>query len=267
MDIKEALYELGVREDTLLPHEKDQLDKDGYLLFPAVINDSQIEEICKRQEELLAEEGDKAGTEVHQEKGTNRLSDLINKGTMFHVVLSDPRILAAIAHVLDYDIKLSSLNSRNALPGEGLQGLHADWGRLETPGSYQVCNSLWLLDDFTPDNGATRLVPGSHTNEKSPGEEMEKTTDTHPDEVVLLGNAGDVVVVNSHVWHGGTTNRTTGSRRVLHGYFCRRKHPQQLDQQKYIRPETWDQLSEAQRVLLVVEANPKHTLPFRESKI
>jgi hypothetical protein len=58
--------------------------------------------------------------------------------------------------------------------------------------------------------------------------------------------------MNSHTWHGGTVNRTQGPRRVMHGYFCRRHQPQQLNQQKYLRPTTWDQLSEAARVVLGV---------------
>src|SRR5689334_21006145 len=139
MDIKEALYALGVRDDTLTPEQKEQLDLNGYLPLPGILSPERIEAIKQRQAELLAAEGDKAGTEVHQEKGTDRLSDLINKGTVYHVVITQPQVLAAIAHVLDYDLKLSSLNSRDALPGQGLQGLHADWGRLETPGVYQVC--------------------------------------------------------------------------------------------------------------------------------
>ena len=252
MDIKEALYELGVRHDTLTPEQKGQLDCNGYLHLPAILSGENVEALKLRQQQLLELEGDKAGTEVHQERGTDRLSDLINKGTVFHVVLSEPTVLAAIAHVLETDLKLSSLNSRNALPGQGLQGLHADWGRLETPGTYQVCNSLWLLDDFTPENGATRLVPGTHRSDKTPAEVMSNPSAHHPDEILVQGQAGDVVVVNSHTWHGGTLNRTTGPRRVMHGYFCRRHQPQQLDQQLFLRRATWHQLSEAARVVLGV---------------
>src|SRR5690348_9697541 len=252
MDIKQALYELGVRDDTLTAQEKEQLDRDGFLHLRGILPSEHNEAVRRRQQELLDAEGEMAGTEVHQERGTDRLSDLINKGTMFHIVLTQPRVLACIAHVLQNDLKLSSLNSRNALPGQGLQGLHADWGRLETPGVYQVCNSLWLLDDFTPDNGATRLVPGSQRSGKMPSDEMANPADTHPNEVVLQGKSGDVVVVNSHTWHGGTLNRTQGPRRVMHGYFCRRHQPQQLDQQRYLRRETWNQLSEAARVVLGV---------------
>jgi ectoine hydroxylase-related dioxygenase (phytanoyl-CoA dioxygenase family) len=252
MDIAEALYELGVRDDTLTPEEKAHLDREGYLPLRGVLTAEQVQAICRRQEELLAEEGDKAGLEVHQEAGTDRLSDLINKGTMYHVVITHPRVLASIAHVLQGDLKLSSLNSRAALPGQGRQGLHADWGRLETPGEYQVCNSVWLLDDFTPDNGATRVVPGKHLTGKTPSDEMSDPSAPHPNEVILQGKAGDVVVFNAHLWHGGTLNRTDRPRRAMHGYFTRRHQPQQLDQQKYLRRATWDQLSPAARVVLGV---------------
>lgn len=252
MDIREALYELGVRDDTLTQEEKDFLDNNGYLPLRGILTSEQVEAVRQREAELLSAEGDKAGLEVHQEAGADRLSDLINKGTMYHVVLSHPRVLAAIARVLQYDLKLSSLNSRAAQPGKGLQGLHADWGRLEMPGDFQVCNSVWLMDDFTIENGATRVVPGSHKSTQTPTEAMGDSSKPHPDEVVLLGKAGDVVVFNAHTWHGGTLNHTDKPRRAMHGYFTRRHQPQQLDQQRYIRCETWDQLSPAMRVILGV---------------
>ena len=85
-------------------------------------------------------------------------------------------MLAAIAHVLHNDLKLSSLNARAALPGEGLQRLHVDWRGGVAPGDYYVCNSIWLLDDFTAENGATRVVPGSHRSGKAPKEEMPDPT-------------------------------------------------------------------------------------------
>ncbi len=252
MNIRQALYELGVREDTLSVEEKAQLDRDGYLPIPGVLTMEQVEALRQRQAELLAVEGENAGKEVHQEVGTDRLSDLINKDPIYHVVLTTPRILAGIAHVLHNDLKLSSLNSRSALPGQGLQGLHADWGRMETKGGYEVCNSIWLLDDFTLENGATRVVPGTHATGKMPSDEMPDPRAPHPDEQVLLGKAGDVVIFNAHTWHGGTLNQTDQPRRALHGYFCRRHHKPQLDQKRYLRPETSAQLSEAALVVLGV---------------
>jgi Phytanoyl-CoA dioxygenase (PhyH) len=129
MNIAEALYELGVRQDTLTTEEKDFLDREGYLPMRGILTPEHVEALRRRQDELLAAEGEDAGKEVHQEAGADRLSDLINKGDVYHVVITHPRVLAGIAHVLGGDLKLSSLNSRAALPGKGLQGLHADWGR------------------------------------------------------------------------------------------------------------------------------------------
>src|SRR5262249_27778003 len=155
------------------------------------------------------------GKEVHQEAGTDRLSDLVNKGEMFEVCFTNPRVLAAIAHVLRNDLKLSSLNFRAALPGQGLQQFHADWGSPVSPGDYYVCNSIWLLDDFTLDNGATRVVPGSQKSGKLPREAMSDPGAPHPDEKLLTAPAGTVVVFNSHTWHGGTQNKTSKPRRAM----------------------------------------------------
>jgi len=119
MNIKTALEALGVRGDTLTPAEHDALDRDGFLPLPGILTEQQIAAIRTRLDELLVREGDEAGKEVHQEAGTDRLSDLVNKGAIFAVCFTHPRVLAAIAHVLRGAFKLSSLNARSALPGQG----------------------------------------------------------------------------------------------------------------------------------------------------
>jgi ectoine hydroxylase-related dioxygenase (phytanoyl-CoA dioxygenase family) len=251
MDTATALRDLGVHEDTLTSEEKERLDRDGYLPLFGVLSAEEVDAINGRLAELIAEEGDRAGLEVHQEAGTDRLADLVNKDPLFEVCFSHPRVLAAIRHVLG-EFRLSSLNSRAALPGQGHQALHADYGEPVPPGEYQVCNSIWLLDDFTPENGATRVVPGSHRSGTMPSEVMADPADPHPEEVLLTAPAGSVVVFNSHLWHGGTLNRSSRPRRAMHSYFCRRDVPQQLDQAAYIRPETFARLSPAQRFILDV---------------
>ena len=81
---------------------------------------------------------------------------------MFDIFYTHPRVLAAVAHVIGPEMKLSALNYRGALPGHGLQQLHVDWHEAVPADAYKVCNSIWLLDDFSVANGATRLVPGTH---------------------------------------------------------------------------------------------------------
>ncbi|WP_395140598.1 phytanoyl-CoA dioxygenase family protein [Armatimonas sp.] len=252
MTISEALTVLGVTEDCLSTEEKNQLDHDGYLPLQGVLSFEQITAINARLSKLLVAEGENAGKEVHQEAGTNRLSNLVDKSPLFLPCFTHPRVLAGIAHVLQGDLRLSSLNHRAALPGQGLQSLHADWSGATPPGQFFVCNSIWLLDDFTLTNGATRVVPGSHNSGKAPQEELASPTDTHPQEQLILGSAGTVVIFNSHTWHGGTLNHTDKPRRALHSYFTRRDQPQQTNQRTSLSPETIAGLSEAARVILDV---------------
>lgn len=253
MTTAEALYALGVRDDTLTETEKSQLDRDGYLPLTGILSPQQVAAFRERLAVLSAEEGNQAGKEVHQEAGTDRLSDLVNKDPLFEICFTHPRLLAGIAHVLGGDLKLSSLNSRAALPGQGLQELHADWGAAVPPGGpYQVCNSIWLLDDFTAQNGATRVVAGSHRSGKMPRDEMADPSAPHPQETMLLAPAGTVVIFNSHTWHGGTLNRTDRPRGAMHSYFCRRDQAQQLNQRKFARPETLARLSDAAKWILDV---------------
>jgi ectoine hydroxylase-related dioxygenase (phytanoyl-CoA dioxygenase family) len=251
MDMATALTELGVTDAILDAETRERLDRDGYAPLPGVLSGAQLEAIRARLTDLLAAEGEQAGLEVHQEAGTDRLSDLVNKGEMFRPCFTDPRLLACMAYVLG-DFKLSSLNFRAARPGQGHQNLHTDWSGPVEPGDYQVCNSIWLLDDFTVSNGATRVVPGSHRARAVPRLALPDPSAPHPDQVLVTGPAGTVFVFNSHLWHGGTQNRSDRPRRALHSYFTRRGHVQQLDQKKYIRPQILAALSPAARFILDV---------------
>lgn len=242
MDMASALTDLGVRP--LDPAIAEQLDRNGFAPLPGILTEPQMVALRARLAELTEQEGDRAGLEVHQEAGTDRLSDLVNKDPMFDVCFTHPLVLAAMAHVLG-EFKLSSLNYRSALPGKGLQALHADWGRRQPGEGFNVCNSIWLLDDFTAENGATRVVPGSHLRPELPGDVLDDPAAPHPDQVQLIAPAGTVVIFNSHLWHGGTLNSTDRPRRAMHSYFTRRENAQQLDQRKYVRESTLARLSPA----------------------
>ena len=253
------LETLGVTYSTLTESEKTFLDLYGYLPLEGLFNE-QLYELRTRVADLLEEEGARAGWELQsaskgvvqnrQDEGTDRLSNLVDKGAVFSVCYTHPRVLAAMAHVLGSDFRLSSLNYRASLPGYGLQPMHVDWKSAIEPGQFQVCNSIWLLDDFTEENGATRIVPGSHLWGKRPQDQMEDVLSNHPQQINLLGRAGTVIVFNSHAWHGGTQNLSRAPRRALHSYFCKRNQPQQTNQREFIRPESRESMSPEVRYIL-----------------
>ena len=242
----------------LTREEIKTLQTKGYLSLGQILSKTQVEQVNSRIKELMESEGEDAGSELFdskyirhpKEEGADRLADLVNKGPVFDIFFTHPKVLAAIGVVLGSEYKLSSLNYRAAVPGMGNQKLHVDYKNSIADGKYKVCNSIWLLDDFTEINGATRIVPGTHKLKSLPDEVMEDPEDEHPDEVLIVAPAGTVVIFNSHVWHGGTTNHTKFPRRSIHSYFCSRDQPQQINQSRYITDETRNRIGfEGQRIL------------------
>lgn len=250
MQIEEALEDLDVETNVLTDKNINELDTRGYTVIDGLIDNILLSKLRDRFEELCS---DASNTGIlEHESGTRRLSDLVNKGEIFDQIWTNPTLLAAIHHVIGRDFKLSALNARDALPGEGLQKLHPDWPN-DYDGSFHVCNSIWLLDEFTTNNGCTRLVPGTHVG-KHPDNVLKDPMAKHPTEEYLVAPAGSVAVFNSHVWHGGTLNRTQNTkRRALHCYFAAREHEQYLDQKKFIRHETWKRMSRGARHILDVD--------------
>jgi ectoine hydroxylase-related dioxygenase (phytanoyl-CoA dioxygenase family) len=248
----DALESLGAGPGALTERERQALDESGYVVFPALVSPEWLDRL-RTQFDLLSErEGGAAGSEVGQERGARRLSDLVNKGDVFDGLYTQPKVLAAVAHVLGRPFKLSSLNARDALPGDGNQALHVDWRARAENEPFAVVNSIWMLDAFTDLNGATRVVPGTHRRAGAPRDHLADPAAPYPDQVLLTGPAGTVAVFNAHLWHGGTTNRTEGTRRAIHCYFTAREFPQQSDQKEFVRKRTWDRISPAARYILDV---------------
>jgi ectoine hydroxylase-related dioxygenase (phytanoyl-CoA dioxygenase family) len=164
-------------------------------------------------------------------------------------------------------MKLSSFNARSTDPfTQDAQPLHCDAAAVPDGEGFWVCNTIWLVDDFTGDNGATRVVPGSHRWAKLPQDLLSDPQASHPEEVLLLGKAGSVVVMNTHAWHGGTANRTASPRRALHAFYCRNDKPQQQYQKRLLRPETQARLSPDLRELLALDDPENDRLSSIEQK-
>jgi ectoine hydroxylase-related dioxygenase (phytanoyl-CoA dioxygenase family) len=216
----------------------EQLDDRGYLVIEDFVSPERLRRLRDRVEQVYADEGDKAGHEFRHEDHVRRLANLVAKGAEFEDLVSEPAILEHIESVIGPDFKLSSLNARSANPHENCrQPLHIDAGAIPDEQGYWVCNTIWLLDDFTPENGATRCIPGSHKWRINPVTTLSDPVAPHPDEVLVTARAGAVVVMNAHMWHGGTENRTDHPRRALHAFYCRGDKPQQQYQKVLIPGE------------------------------
>jgi ectoine hydroxylase-related dioxygenase (phytanoyl-CoA dioxygenase family) len=125
--------------------------------------------------------------------------------------------------------------------GDGHQVLHRDGN--------PVCTTLWLIDDMTSENGPTRIVPGTHRSSADPADELGGDAErTHPREIRLEGTAGQVVVFDGRLWHGGTARVGGGPRRVLIIQYMARQHVR--DHPVHVPPAALARYTPAQRWLL-----------------
>lgn len=213
-----------------------------------------LAELRQLTDQLLEQEGQNAGSEFKQEPGCIRLANLADKGKVFERVISHPAVLEAMAAILGDRFKLSSINYRSTNPySSETQPLHSDTGAIADEQGYWVANSVWLLDDFTANNGATRFIPETHKLNQLPQDVLTDLFAPHPQQKLLLGKAGDVAIMNAHMWHGGTANRTASPRRALHGFYTRYDKPQQQYQKQLLRPETVAGLSVELRKVLALD--------------
>ena len=234
--------------------ERRQLDDQGFVVLENCMGADLLRELRERIHEVFDDERDRAGHEFRTEAHAHRLANLVDKGDVFQRAIALPEVLDGVRHVLGPDLKLSSLNARSADPrSDAGQPLHVDMAAVPVERGYWVCNTIWILDDFTLENGATRLVPGSHKWGRRPQDVLADPAAPHPDEILLTGRAGGVVIMNAHLWHGGTANRTAAARLAMHAFYCRRDKPQQQYQKQLLRPEVQAALSPELRDLLALD--------------
>jgi ectoine hydroxylase-related dioxygenase (phytanoyl-CoA dioxygenase family) len=237
-----------------MEHHKRELAETGFTVLENYMGASLLDEMRARVDQLFIEEGSDAGSEFKTEENARRLANLVDKGEVFRQAIAREEMLALVESVLGQDFKLSSLNVRSANPhSSSVQPFHIDMGLLPDSKGYAVCNCVWMLDDFTTENGALRVIPGSHNWGKKPQEELADPYAQHPEELLITGSAGTVVLMNAHAWHGGTANRTDKERRALHSFFCRHDIPQQQYQKKLLSRETQSALTSNLRKILALD--------------
>ncbi|MAE63435.1 MAG: phytanoyl-CoA dioxygenase [Phycisphaeraceae bacterium] len=246
-----AMKALGASPGLIGPDHRSALEEHGFTIFREVIDPNWLTSLRDAFERIHREEGERAGIEVMQLPGVRRLADLVNKTPAVDGMWQHPMVLAAAHFLIGRPLKLHSVNAHDPRPGHGAQRLHRDTKvPREDMRTCNVVNTMWMLDDVTRDNGATRVVPATHVLPEDPKAALDDPEAAHPDEVYLTGPAGTVAMFHGDLWHSCTTNRSARSRRICHCAFIGRELPQQTDQRAHLRPETARRLSPAARFIL-----------------
>lgn len=211
---------LGVSESSLTSHERTLLDMQGYVIFRDVLSEETLDRLRRAFDYSVHKA---QGSAEQKETGTRHLSEFGGMDETVWQVCVHPLVLASAFYVLKRRFFARIPHGREPLPGFGQQGLHMDWHGGQS-GRFHVVTAIYLLDEFTADNGATRLVAGSHRTPMSTNRKIGDSGFMHSEQVTVLAPAGAVLVINGNLLHSGTRNRSQMRRRTLQVSFLAYEH-------------------------------------------
>lgn len=153
----------------------------------------------------------KFGLDYAHDDTNQRVWNVLSRDPVFADLVEHPAALELLRSVIGWPALLGNISANITGPGGGEMVLHADQIFVPEPwpAEPQGVNVCWCVDDFTEENGATRVVPGSHRLHRNPHAE-EAGAATLP----LEAPAGTMIVMESRVWHKTGFNATADRRRA-----------------------------------------------------
>lgn len=233
----------AISENELKEHEYSMQIR-GYSIFPNFID----EDLCEILKVRLTR-----AIDSYSPLGSSRsvldkylLHDLIAQEITIAKLLEDNRLQDILSISLDPFWIMYAFTS-SSLPPKGINygsRLHVDSPRfiINYPTNIGV---MWVLDDFTVENGATKLLPGSHNSPEVPNNEyFEKNC------VQVTCKKGSFIVFNARVWHRAGENTTDYWRHSLTMNACRPYMKQRMDWVRLIPKEISNNLNEQARRII-----------------
>jgi ectoine hydroxylase-related dioxygenase (phytanoyl-CoA dioxygenase family) len=206
---------------------RDRLDHDGYTIIIDAFDVSTAAAILADIRRLEGELHITPARNGFEGFATTRVYNLLARGALFEQIPEHPMVLPLMHHLLGDGCLVSSLSSITIGPGEAAQPIHADdqLMPLVKPHVATTANSMWAITDFTAANGATRIIPGTHTADTSP------VYGQHYESICAEMTAGSILVWHGSLWHGGGANTTAEARMGIAMNYCAGWIRQQENQQ------------------------------------
>jgi hypothetical protein len=187
------------------------LDRDGYVIWENLLSTDE----CQQIREVVGPWLGPTGRNAFEGRRTQRIYSVLSRTRMCDRLVDHPRVLAVLDRLLMPNYLLSALQAINIQPGESAQLPHHDDGfyPIPRPRAPLTAATIWAIDEFTADNGATVVIPGSHRWEARP---------PGPDDAALpvVMPAGSCVFFVGTLWHGGGANTTDQARLAVTAQYC-----------------------------------------------
>lgn len=244
--------------------EMKQLDEQGYIIVENVLSKDE----CTHYKNLLRESYNQYKDQYALSEAAKKFHgtetavikvvyNLYNKHRDFFSTIDDDKVFPYVSYLLKkgsymnqepFILQLSS--GRGVGHGSQQQQLHIDSNMPGTPFAL-VAQALWMLDDFTEENGATKLVPGSHLTPS-----FAENGKRYINEISACAPAGSVLIYNGGVWHGSGSNQSESERWALINTYSRWFLKPSFDPNKNMPVDMYESLTDRQKELLGYKYTP-----------
>lgn len=218
----------------------DHLERDGYAILEGLLGPSELTDLT----DALApfEAAQPHGRNEFEGRASTRVYSLAAKGEAFLRLAEHPRVVEVLDRLLLPNWLLSTHQSIRLHPGETPQPWHSDdaFYLVPEPRPRLAISVIWAIEDFTEENGATEILPGSHLARRDP----------ETDAIKAIMPAGSAILFDGRLSHRGGANRSARTRLAISPQYC----------------QPWLRTQESQ-LLIVPPAQAAHCSPRMRSML
>ena len=235
------------RKSAEIERDFEALMRDGYVIIEGLLSRALCAEIKSEGLRLLSHTG-RNSFEGHE---TQRVYDVLSKTRLTDALATHPRVLGLMDKIFQPNFLLSQSQMINILPGEAPQALHYDDGfyRIPRPRPPLGAATIWAIDEFTQENGATVIIPESHKWDNARAPKREEA-------IPAIMSAGSVVFFLGTTWHGGGGNQSGDARFAVTHQYCEAYLRQQENYLLELSKYTVRQLSPELQALVGYSIHP-----------
>ena len=235
----------------MLDAELERFQRDGFVILEGALSRDDLAALTRA---LAPYEQDRPmGRNAFEGQKSQRVYSLAGKGEVFQQLVEHPRVMAIVDRVLMKNFLLSTVQSIRLHPGEVEQAWHTDDAFYFMPRPHPLTlavSVIWAIEDFTEDNGATEVIPGSHQWGHEHPEERDY------DVTAAVMPAGSAIVFDGALWHRGGANRSQATRLAISPQYCQPWLRPQESQLLIVPPDAARMCSDRMRAMLGYSIHP-----------
>ncbi len=202
-----------------------RIAEDGFSVIEEFLGEGQLAAV---REGLAPHLDQYLGRNSFEGYRTERVYTLVARGKVFEDVTEDARLLAVLDRFLKPGYLLTASQAINIHPGEAAQSMHYDdsFYPIPRPRPAISLSVVIAIDDFTAENGATMIIPGSHRLSDADISTARSVTamglpsGLASQAIPAVMPAGAAIVFLGTLVHGGGANRSTAPRLAITNQYC-----------------------------------------------